>query len=150
MARRNALLGIANSLIESFNSRNNDVNGYWAIGHLKSFSINSGLDPLLFTLLTERPSPGSLLLEQIQNNYSQKLLVLLKSQKIPLHWVNHATITIQFNGIEPSQLEIYRYSCGDFYRCRCQIIDDRNKIYTAEKYGFCHPHSSENEFRRAQ
>jgi hypothetical protein len=37
MARRKELIGIANGILGSFKSRNNELDGYWSIGVLENF-----------------------------------------------------------------------------------------------------------------
>ncbi|WP_145554745.1 hypothetical protein [Yersinia canariae] len=148
MARRKELSGVANSLIGSFNSRNNDISGYWAIGQLKSFAAMSRLRAIAFNLLSVEPTANPDLISKVTNNYSSKLSALLISQHIPIGWVQNAAITIQFNGVTPSPTEVFRYSPGGYYRCSCEMIDDKGKSYIATDYGFCLPHSSHRELRR--
>lgn len=147
MARRKELAGIANSLIASFNSRNNEFHGYWAIGLLKSFAVEQDLDPLTFPLLIDNPISHDELLNHIPSDYTDKLRTLLKSQKIPLDFVAHATITIKFTETESEQLKIPRFTYGELYRCFCDIIDDKGNHYRAEAHGHCLPHSDRRESR---
>ncbi|ELI7924687.1 hypothetical protein [Yersinia enterocolitica] len=148
MARRKELAGIASGLIGSFNSRNNDVCGYWAIGQLKSLATKQSLEAITFSLLSTEAVSDSYLIGKVTRNYSAKLYALLKSQCLPANWVLNAAITIQFSGVTPSQSEVFRHSLGEFYRCSCELIDDNGKSYTASDYGFCQPHSSHKEFKR--
>ncbi|AKP32314.1 hypothetical protein [Yersinia aleksiciae] len=148
MARRTELAGIANGMIGSFNSRNNDVGGYWAIGQLKSYATINGFSKVMFNLILNESMPEIRLLNKVISNYSIKLSTLLKLQSIPTSWVQSATITIQFTGAAPTPKEVFRNSLGDFYRCTCDIVDDRGKCYIASDYGFCKPHSEHSELKR--
>ncbi len=112
MARRKEIVGVAHGVISSFNSRNNDVGGYWAIGQLKSFAATNGLDSITFNLLPIEPAFNIALITEVTNNYSAKLSALLISQHIPADWVLNAAITIQFSGATPSPSEIFRYALG--------------------------------------
>ena len=148
MARRKELAGIASGLIGSFNSRNNDVGGYWAIGQLKSYAAINGFSTVMFNLLLSESVPEIRLPNKVASSYSIKLYTLLKLQSIPVSWVQEATITIQFTGVTPTPKEVFRHLPGDFYRCSCELIDDNRKSHTASDYGFCQPHSPHREFKR--
>ena len=50
MACRSELQGIANALNENFVSRNNDVNGYWAMGQLNSLATDTRTTSMHFYL----------------------------------------------------------------------------------------------------
>ncbi|WPU21121.1 hypothetical protein RI049_13565 [Cedecea neteri] len=150
MARRKELAGIANALIGSFNSRNNDFDGYWAIGLLKSFSVSHDVDPLTFSLLTDKPNFNHELFNQIPRKYTDMLVKLLRAQQIPLDFVTSVTITIRFKEPETKQSKITRLTDGKLYGCSCDIIDDRKRHYRAEAYGYCLEHSAQREFKRQQ
>lgn len=148
MARRKELAGVARGLISSFNSRNNDVGGYWSIGQLKSLAAKQSLEAITFNLLSTESVSDSYLISEVTKNYSAKLYALLKSHCLPTNWVLNAAITIQFSGVTPSHSEVFRYSLGEFYRCSCELIDDNGKNHTASDYGFCHLHAPHKEFKR--
>ncbi|HEG0619524.1 TPA: hypothetical protein SB604_000887 [Yersinia enterocolitica] len=148
MARRKELAGIASGLMGSFNSRNNDVGCYWAIGQLKSYASTNGFRTVMFNLLLNESMSGIRLLNKVTNNYFIKLNTLLTLQSIPVSWIQGATITIQFTDVTPTPKEVFRHSTGDFYRCTCEIVDDKGKYYVTSDYGFCKPHSKYNELKR--
>ncbi|MEQ9721306.1 hypothetical protein ABQG65_08930 [Yersinia alsatica] len=148
MARRKELMGIANGLIGSFNSRNNDINGYWAIGQLKSFAISNELKSIYFDLWPPGSTTSVRLVSKVNRNYTIKLLALLSAQKISLDWIKKVTIAIQFIDVTPTSLEIFRFSLGEFYRCTCEITNDNGNYYVASDYGFCLPHSQSEELKR--
>lgn len=148
MARRKELRGIVNALISSFNSRNNDINGYWAIGKLKGLSLKTYSDPIKLNLLSNPPLCQHELCKQIRDQQTCKLMYLLDAQKIPREWVCHARISIHFCSVKSTSTETFRSSLGEFYRCMCEIIDDKGKLFIANSYGYCLPHSTEREFQR--
>ncbi|ABS49152.1 MULTISPECIES: hypothetical protein [Yersinia pseudotuberculosis complex] len=148
MARRKELVGVTHGIIRSFNNRNNDINGYWAIGQLKSFAALNGLASITFNLLPIEPAFNIELINKVTKNYSAKLYSLLISQRIPVGWIQNAAIVIQFSGVTPSLSEVNRCSFGEFYHCSCEVIDDNGKSYIASDYGFCLPHSPHKELKR--
>lgn len=147
MARRIELQGIANALNESFISRNNDFAGYWAIGQLKSFSINNTLSSIIFSLTAPATNTIFNLQNYIVLHYSKKLAYLLKKQQIPDCWVHKISITIDFSvNAKHEQLRDYPTS-GEPFQCCCKITDDTGRVYTSIRYGRCQPHSRVNELK---
>ena len=58
MARRKEIKGIIDGLISSFISRNNDLNGYWAMGKLCGFLIQSNSRVLTLELMKNGINQG--------------------------------------------------------------------------------------------
>lgn len=83
MARRIELQGIANALNGSFISRNNDFEGYWAIGQLKSLATNNSLSSITFSLTAPTTNTIFNLQNYIVWLYSNKLESLLKKTTNP-------------------------------------------------------------------
>lgn len=50
MARRIELLGISHDILAAFVSRNNDLNGYWALGQLRNTMERHRTDRMVMTL----------------------------------------------------------------------------------------------------
>lgn len=147
MARRIELQGIANALNGSFVSRNNDFRGYWTIGQLKSFAIDSGLASMGFSLTIPKTNTTSNLQSYIVYHYTGMLKNLLRKQQLPDFWVREASITIDFDA---NTENAWLYECstlGELFQCRCQIMDDIGRRYFSIIYGRCLPHSVVNELR---
>ena len=58
MSGRNKLRGVAHAVLGSFISRNNDIDGYWALGLLRSFADTAGVAELRFDLVTGTAEPS--------------------------------------------------------------------------------------------
>ncbi|OJT44602.1 hypothetical protein BSR04_04670 [Serratia plymuthica] len=141
MARRIELKGIANSLNESFISRNNEFDGYWSIGWLKLFAIERGLSAVKFSFPIHKSNTSSVLINYIEQCYTCMLAGLLGKQRLPDSWVRDVSIIIDFDAIvEDSQLHNYP-ALGEPFKCYCQITDDNGRLYSSIIYGRCRPHS---------
>ncbi|MFK3662110.1 hypothetical protein ACI2I2_16610 [Scandinavium sp. NPDC088450] len=147
MARRSELKGIANALNGSFISRNNDFDGYWAIGLLKRFSVERSFTSLGISFPLQQPNTNVPLINYIVQRYTEILTYLLRKQHLPNSWIKNVTITVDFSAVvDDSQSSTYPAS-GTPFKCLCKITDDNDHIYSSISYGRCEPHSAARESR---
>ncbi len=147
MARRRELKGIANAISGSFVSRNNDFNGYWSIGQIKSFALDNGLTSVIFPLTLPITNPVDNLQSYTVNRYAKMLKSLLIKQKLPGIWVSNAVIKIDFNA-NAKHAKFYEYTTsGEPFQCTCKITDDIDRDYSSIMYGRCLPHSAVRELK---
>ncbi|MCY0791981.1 hypothetical protein N0392_20175 [Morganella morganii] len=147
MARRSELKGIAIAINGSFVSRNNDFNGYWSIGQIKSFALYNGLTSVTFPLTLPMTNSVSNLQNYMVNRYAKMLNTLLTKQKLPSLWVSNAVIKIDFNAnVEYAKL-YENTTSGEPFQCTCKITDDNDRDYSSIMYGRCLPHSVVRELK---
>jgi len=145
MARRKELGSLANGLVRSFVSRNNDVDGYWGLGKLYAFAKAQATTQLTIDLLTQEIVPQSAQLEIVAQTHGEKLVSMLSAYGGCITWVESAHIILRFN---PHGIEALP-RLGDPFICRCQITDDRGQQYEAVVEGHCRPHDPAVESRRS-
>lgn len=96
MPRRKQLKGLACGIASRFASRNNDIDGYWALGLLYSAAVAVGTNSLRLDLVNETAEPSfkysARLLSQL-NHYLQDRLAKLDLTG----YVFAATIDVVFN-----------------------------------------------------
>lgn len=152
MARRSELSGIANSLASSFVSRNNDVNGYWALGklylhakHVSPPSASIQLTPVQ-NARVEEPTAS------IARKFERVLENLLEKQRLHRGWLATARIQIDFESSSAKPRFIYRQGPGRAFLCTVTITDDRGRKYESSTAGWCWPHDPtlESQSTRAQ
>lgn len=148
MARRRELLDIARGISSSFNSRNNDFQGYWALGVLYKFASTNNINSLEFNILNNTVPPNIEYFSQITSRYNDLLYHLLKVKNIDCDWVKSASIKIDFNQYDEIYPEQIFYPVGDPYIITMILIDDRNKIFESARYGKCKYHDPNQELRR--
>ena len=146
MAQRNRLRGVADALLGSFASRNNDLDGYWAIGQLRSFADSNRVSRLLLDLLHAAADPDGDIPRRVALSYEAALRLQLPRFGIPLEWVREATIELTFGGDLPraSLQEAY----GNPFSCVVTLVDDRGRSQRREHLGHCAPHDARREGRR--
>ena len=150
MARRTNLGSVSSGLIGSFNSRNNDVGGYWGIGKLFSFADSVNVDTVSIELLNGAISPPTDHFSSLVVFYRAMLEARLKGLRISAAWVAKAVITVKFNQAFDPKYHYFRSALGTPYVCKCEITDDNGKVHSAAAGGICGPHSPAEESRSSR
>lgn len=134
MARRNEIQGVCNDLLDSFVSRYNDIDGYWALGKFQTYMQSNVAHELCFDLVgrsdTVRKHPFS----QTSRYYSGALRRHLKVRTIPLSWVNQGKITIR--AASSKELE-----------CCIEVVTDLGKVFTSRRDVTAQPYNPKLEQR---
>ena len=132
MARRKELQGICNDLLDSFVSRYNDLDGYWALGKFQTYLQSNPKRNLSFSLArtANEKSP----FPQTYKYYRQALERHLRNRNMSSSWVRNANISICKQS--PNELE-----------CRLSMTTDLGREFTATARVFARPHDPRMELR---
>ena len=139
------LRGAAAGIAESFLSRNNDVNGYWAIGKLLRLFLRGSLDGIRLDLMAGTLLPDKRAYRDMCRSYSALFQKQLKALRIPTERVQSATLFIKYD----QQLPLRLNSARDTHRCVCRVeIQSRlGRCYSAERTTTCARHNIFRERR---
>jgi len=77
-------------------SRNNDVDGYWAIGKLYLLAKTCNSRKIRIDLLAKQISPPRPELQRMLDHYHSRFQALLLAVKIPSGWIHHCEIELEF------------------------------------------------------
>ena len=147
MGRRRDLRGIVGNLLSSFVSRNNDLDGYWALGLLKAAVEREPTPKISLDLLTASAQPKTTAAEQVAKSYGRWLARELRNHELSVGLLQEANITVEFGSFHgsapPSQV-----MRGEPYICAVRIVDDHGKIYQRAASGWCDIHDAARELRR--
>lgn len=132
MGRRSALQGVCNDLLDSFISRNNDLNGYWALGKFQAFLTKRSREKLCFLLVGENSQKS--VFPQTLTYYQFALDRHLRQHGIQAAWVNHAIICV--NGKSATDLT-----------CSMVVTTDVGRIFGSQRDVFVRPHDPFLELR---
>ena len=89
MASERSFNGVADSLLGAFLGRNNDINGYWAIGILCSYAHRSG--SALIELDLKIPSNSSApCVEPLAARYQMMLYLSTIKHRLPIELVRES------------------------------------------------------------
>jgi hypothetical protein len=147
MARRE-FLDVAAAIAGSFVSRNNDVDGYWSLGLLRSYADHHKLRSLRFDILAPDAVQGRGLLTLISDTYRGVLVRQLAVRKIARATLSKAEIALTFNPEAPNLPTAPTYGAPFF--CVVRLTDYRGREYERSLLGCCAPHNQLRELRSSR
>lgn len=141
------LKGIADGLLGTFVSRNNDIGGYWALGILRLYAIRKDLSEITIDLLnveasTALHSPISL----ISRKYREWLINQLNKSGIERARLTNAEIKVKFSTFVEFP-DAIRETRGEPYVCTVVLTADNGVTYMRSKLSCCAPHDPIKEYR---
>lgn len=145
MARRKEFRTIADGLISSFVSRNNDVYGYWGIGKLYSHMLSTKSMKLKIDLINRKIEPNSEEFGILICEYSERLLVQIKRRGINQRFLKSAEMTLIGHSDEP--LPYFGRTAPNRVYCRLVLTDDLNKEHFSEANCWCREHNPDEELK---
>ena len=146
MAREKALKNIASGVYGAFVSRNNDLDGYWGLGKLRSLAQQHGVRRVQLDLLAATIVPADCHFAPLLKRYSTYLQNRLAGSDVPPARVARAVVELDFEPDVPAQAP---WPCcgGDLFKLTVSIVSDADRVCQIDGYGHCHPHSPSREFR---
>lgn len=147
MARRRELKSIASGILSSFNSRNNDLFGYWGIGVLCLHAKKIQTDAFVLDLLNQTATPVNEQALVSTQQYRKILIATIEKQNISFSWLKSALLTVNFNPEYVEKFHRFGSALGGRYICSLELIDDLNKKHCVICGGICWPHDAKRESR---
>ena len=147
MVSRKELKNIGGGIIGSFNSRNNDVDGYWGIGKLYRFAILNDTDTVILDLINESISPNTTEFDSLIEFYRNMLISQLKVRHIPYDFLDKVEIIVRFEQQYQEKYHWWRSAFGKPCVCTCEITDERGSNRGVITGNNCQPHDSAMESR---
>ena len=148
MPRRKLLKTVASGLLGSFLSRNNDFDGYWALGLLYQLVLDGETQFITIELIgnPSKSLPCNPLLAEIATRYRELFISMLEKTGFNQGKVLTAIIELEFGTarkVEYHHLRTY----GDPLFCSLTITDDQRHLWRVERGGKCAPHDPSKESR---
>jgi hypothetical protein len=144
-SKKRILKHIANGLLASFVSRNNDVYGYWGIGKLCSFILDKNLNSIEIDLINGQIRPNNSEFRLLVAQFSNRLNTQLAIHKLSLKNINEAKIVLSC--YENNAVIELRKSSPHKMRCRIEIINKNNDLIVLEKSVWCGKHNPKIELK---
>lgn len=140
MPTRRVLKSIAHDLLASFLSRNNAIDGYWALGRFYAYLCQRAqaedLSPVVeFDLINAVSWPDTPAFGALALDYARRLGVQLVSRGIPRQRLVAASLRIRFETGSVSGA-----GRGEPFQARLELLDDRGHCHLARRTGRCAPH----------
>jgi hypothetical protein len=147
MPRRKELKGISSGIASSFISRNNDVDGYWAMGIFYKIAFESGDNKFTLNLLSGESAPKFKYSKRIAKPYHEYLLNQLEKKGLEEYQVTAAIVELVFNVPQTTKHKMFSMTWGEPFMCRVTISDDLGKKHIYEENGWCGQHDPFRERR---
>jgi hypothetical protein len=142
MPAKKRLTNIANGLCGSFISRNNDLDGHWAIGKLRSLADQDGQTTVVLDLLTSSTQPSSAQCSDVFERYCRLLATLAECSRIPFADITVARIALDFAPPPWPRASYYKLQWGDQFTVTVTIEADERAMGMARDTGYCRPHDA--------
>jgi hypothetical protein len=150
MPRKARLTNIASGLCGSFASRNNELDGYWSIGKLRSLAERHGRTTVLLDVLTSSIHPSSSEFAPILVRYRLLLAKLADLSHIPLEEITAAHIVLDFAPPPWPKIRYYKPQWGDQFTLTVTINADGRPPGIVHHAGYCRSHDPARESRSAR
>lgn len=144
------LIGVAHNIAATFCSRNNDVAGYWCLGHLLRAAYSLGLADSWFDLGSDRSSPhyDSPILSNVPPRYRAVASRLAGSASQESPCPIAGTLVVSFRLADPKPNAWPENWTG--YTCSVELKAPDGRAYVRELHGRCYPFSGAFESRSAR
>jgi hypothetical protein len=148
MASRKELKGIAAGIAGKFVSRNNDIDGYWAMGILYEMTSEGNASKFTLDILSGQSTPKCKYSKTIAEPIVEYLHREIEKRGWDVRLVIEATVEVNFDDqTEERNYGFYKDTWGEPYLCRVVIKDKETKMYTFEVKGWCGRHDPKKERR---
>ncbi len=148
MPRRKEFKGIANNLACWCLSRNNDYLGYWAIGHLYSFSQKQKVTSVTIDVLAKHIAPENREFTILCSRFYELVQTQMRANSIPSEWLKSLQIEFRFDAPFQHRFHSYGSVLAKPMICKVVITTDLERLYEAESGCNCWPHNPVTESRR--
>lgn len=150
MPRGAQLTNIASGLCGSFASRNNELDGYWSIGQLRSLAERHCESMAILDLLASTIHPASSEFAPVLARYRRLLSKLADLSCIRLEEITAAQITLDFAPPPWPRIRYYKPQWGDQFTLTVTINADSRAAGIVHHAGYCRSHDPAQESRSAR
>ena len=147
MKRRNQIKNIAYGILGSFLSRNNDIDGYWALGVFYKIAFEQGSQSFELNILSKESHPCYKYSHHVASFYQNYLYSQIKKQKLSSLTIIDARVVLEFN-VEQNKNHINKkWTWGEPFTCEVKLTDENNAVNISNGSGWCGMHDTTIERR---
>ena len=152
MPSSRVLKSVANGLVGTFVSRNNDVSGYWGIGQIQREIEGRPETVVELDLLHAKATPEGPIARTLIAHYSMYLFASLAREGFTLSEVTAAKILVEFGNFGEAKAPDLFSTIGQPFNCKAVLASQSGKTFSAVRGGLSRPHNPAIERRslRAQ
>lgn len=136
--KANRIRGVAAGLCESFASRNNEIDGYWALGVLYRDALLVEKREVNLVLFSAHCDSFSQLYPNVIRTYREWLERRFEKD---LRNLISAEIRIQFAIGLPNHLLPFRLTWGEPFEIAVRLVTAAKREFVVTRFGYCGPHN---------
>lgn len=144
---RRRLKTIASNIAGNFISRNNDVDGYWALGLLYETASKSPDNKITIDILSGHSVPDYQYSDYISCKYRDIFFKQAKNNHIDLKHTCEFKIELTFNVNPTAKQVMFRATWGEPFICKVIFVDDLNNERSYAIRSWCGIHNPNREHR---
>ena len=148
MPRRKLLKSVASGFLGSFLSRNNDFDGYWALGLLYQLALDRETRSMTIELFRDRDKslPRHALIDDVSTRYRAQFISML--EKAGFNQGDVVSVIIELEFCTAKQIPFRHLKThGELLFCSVTITDEQRHAWRVEGGGKCAPHDPAKESR---
>jgi len=146
MSRRTEHSNLSYALLGTFVSRNNDVDGYWAIGRLRAESERLASPILLLDILKGTSQPDARDSRIVASFYREWIRTRIEKFTNPAA-VAAVLVRLDFTPDAPLKVSRETSTYGKPYMCEVSVVSTTGGTRTSSHIGRCAPHDPHREHR---
>ena len=153
---RKGLKGAVYNLAQWSLSRNNDFQGYWAVGQLYRYAQEHAANECCLDLCAVQFGPSDGLPQALCVLHFERFKMILARQKLTLDGVNMLQVTYRFEALPAAELiqaglhATTAPVAATGVCCQVVLQTDQGRHYLARQYDWVWPHDPQRELRRTQ
>jgi len=139
--------GIGANVAKKFLSRNNDVDGYWALGVLYRLCATHDVKTFTIDFITGASTPEANFSEDVAAPFREILYRQMRNNGFADWQLTAAFARVEFDQ-EPTSTELlYKRVWGDPFDCHIVLVDDLGAQRSCSVHGCCRMHDPDKEHR---
>ncbi len=139
--------GIGANVARKFSSRNNDVDGYWALGVFYRLCVNHDVKIFTLDFISGVSSPEANFSKEVAAPFRELLYTQMRNNGLLEAQLAAAFAEVEFD-LEPTPTELHhREVWGDPFDCHIVLVDDLGTRRTCSMRGSCWMHDPIKEHR---
>ena len=147
---KNEIPCILSGMLGSFMSRNNESEGYWAVGKLHRFARENNSTSLAIQIHPDETVPENALIESVRSKYRTMLTSILSEKNIPVTRLVSAKIFLNFERTALLPATECPHPGAAPFLCNLTFESCHGKVRTLQATGWSAPHDPENEHQSAR
>lgn len=139
--------GIGANVARKFSSRNNDLDGYWALGVFYRLCANHDVKVFTLDFLSEESSPHANFSKEVAAPFRELIYTQMRNNGLTESQLAAAFAKVEFD-LQPTSTELlHKKAWGDPFDCHIVLVDDLGTRRTCSIRGCCWAHDPVREHR---